>query len=60
MRPHYEIMLTRNNAGLWQARRNIPTTSPALIGTGTTLRDALDELALQLERERREHDNAPH
>ena len=64
MRTHYEIKLTQGRDGFWRARRNVTVTPngawPLLVGTGVTLRDALDELALQLERERQEHDNAPH
>ena len=57
MRTHYEIELLVID-DLWHAHRVTP--GALLVGTGTTLRDALDELALQLERERQEHDNAPH
>ena len=61
---HYGITLAQDDTGLWRAHRHVTITThgvwPALDSTGTTLRDALDEMALQLERERQEHDNAPH
>jgi len=61
---HCEVKLTRDGDGLWHAyRRPVASpdrpTLPLLVGTGATLRDAMDELALQLERERQEHGNAP-
>jgi len=59
MRGHYEITLEEGADGLWRAYHLI-ASPPFTTGTGATLRDALDELALQLERQRQEHDNAPH
>jgi hypothetical protein len=56
MRDRYDITIQANDTGLWIAT----TTHPRLTATGATLRDALDELAILLERGRHEHDNAPH
>lgn len=53
--PHYTITVNDTDT-LWTAT----STHPAITTTGVTLRDALDELALCLDRYRREQDNAPH
>lgn len=56
MRPRYDITVTITDDGLWMAYRHATTpsdvTRPLLTSSGTTLRDALDELAIELERER--------
>lgn len=60
----HEIVVSHTDGELWRAYRNRVIgpgiALPYLIGTGTTLRDAMDELAILLERERQEDDNAPH
>lgn len=64
MRDRYVITVSLDGFGLWYASRRPITgpsgTLPLLVGTGPTLRDALDEVALLLEREHRAHGDAPH
>jgi hypothetical protein len=57
MPTEYAITLTGTPDGLWLARCD----QEKLLTVGPTLRDALDDMALVLDRIRRdENDNAPH
>lgn len=50
------VIILAEDSGTWTATCRRPPHSTI----GTTLRDALDEMALTLDRDRREDDNAPH